>query len=368
MVKKGDKLEVIDTKIASPLARDFFYGTKLELNPFKDKRRKGARMHGCRHLFLSVLTLTLFSGLVHAAVTAEPKKRHFLFTYKVKLASVPQGDMKFWIPVADSNREQVVTLVKINAPVPLEKKKEREYGNSLLFGRVKDSDKELEIELQYEVTRIEQKGSPTERSKSEHASPKELARFLKSDHLTPLNDRIRKLAAEVTRGKTTPIAKARAIYDYVTDNLSYDKSGTGWGRGDINYVCDVKRGNCTDFHALFIGLCRASGIPARFIIGFPIPEGKIEGNISGYHCWAEFYAEGRGWIPVDTSEANKNKSRKEYYFGNLSENRVEFTQGRDILLEPRQHGEKLNFFIYPYAELNGKPYEKMETSFTFLEL
>ncbi|MFZ3208646.1 MAG: transglutaminase domain-containing protein [Geobacteraceae bacterium] len=325
-------------------------------------------MHGRRCLFLLIVTLTFLSSLVHAAVTDDPKKRHFLFTYKVKLTGVPQGDLKFWIPVAPSNGEQSVKLVKMNTPVPLEKKTDREYGNSLLFGSIKDTAKEMEIELQYGVTRIEQIGNLTERGKSEHASPKEIARFLKPDQLTPLNDRIRKLAAAVTKGKTTPIAKARAIYDYVTDNLSYDKSGTGWGRGDINYVCDVKRGNCTDFHALFIGLCRASGIPARFIIGFPIPEGKIEGNISGYHCWAEFYAEGRGWIPVDTSEANKNKSMKEYYFGNLSVDRVEFTRGRDILLEPRQHGEKLNFFIYPYAELDGKPYEKMETSFTFLEL
>ena len=324
------------------------------------------RMH--RYLFWTAVTLTVLSALAHGAVTAEPKKRHFLFSYKVKLKDIPQGEMRLWIPVAPSNGEQTVKLAKVTAPVPLEPKKEGEYGNSLLYGRVKAPAKELEIELQYEVTRIEKKGNLTGGGTIAPAPRKELARFLAPDRLVPLNDRLRKLAAEVTAGKLTPLAKARAIYDYTVDNLSYDKSGTGWGRGDINHACDLKRGNCTDFHALLIGLCRASGIPARFIIGFPIPEGTKEGSIGGYHCWAEFYIEGKGWIPVDASEASKNRTRKEYYFGTLCENRVEFTTGRDILLKPSQRGEKLNYFIYPYAELDGKPYDKMERSFTFREV
>lgn len=325
-------------------------------------------MRSHRYLVLLVVTLTACCALVQAAVSAEPKMRHFLFTCKVKLNDVPTGDIRFWIPVAPVNGQQAVRLAKVTAPVPLEPKREGEYGNSLLAGAVAAPVKELEIEMQYEVTRFEEKGNLSGSYKAEAASQAELARFLAPDRMVPLNARVRKLAAEVTAGKTTPMAKARAIYDYTVDNLTYDKSGTGWGRGDINYACDLKRGNCTDFHALFIGLCRVSGIPARFIIGFSIPEGKKEGSIGGYHCWAEFYAEGYGWIPVDSSEASKNKARKEYYFGNLCENRVEFARGRDILLNPQQSGEKLNYFIYPYFELNGKPYEKMEKSFSFREL
>jgi len=324
------------------------------------------RMH--RYLFWTAVTLTVLSALAHGAVTAEPEKRHFLFSYKVKLKDIPQGELRLWIPVAPNNGEQTVKLAKVTAPIPLEPKKEGEYGNSLLYGRVKAPAKELEIELQYEVTRIEKKGSLTGSGTIAPAPREELARFLAPDRLVPLNGRIRKLAAEVTAGKLTPLAKARAIYDYTVDNLSYDKSGTGWGRGDINHACDLKRGNCTDFHAMLIGLCRASGIPARFIIGFPIPEGAKEGSIGGYHCWAEFYLQGKGWIPVDASEASKNRARKEYYFGTVCENRVEFTTGRDILLEPSPQGEKLNYFIYPYAELDGKPYDKMERSFTFREV
>jgi transglutaminase-like putative cysteine protease len=325
-------------------------------------------MRGHRYLLLLIIILTTLSAMAYGTVTAEPKKRQFLFTYKVKLEDVPQGEMKLWIPVAPSNGEQTVRLARVSAPVQLEQNKEDEYGNSLLFGRVKTPAKGLAIELQYEVTRTEKKGNMAGNGVFAPASRDELARFLAPDRLVPLNARVRKLAAEVTAGKTTPLARARAIYDYTVDTLSYDKSGTGWGRGDINYACDLKRGNCTDFHALLVGLCRASGIPARFIIGFPIPEGKKEGSIGGYHCWAEFYLEGKGWIPVDASQASTNKARKEYYFGNLCENRVEFSLGRDILLKPPQQGEKLNFFIYPYVEVDGKPFDKMERSFTFREV
>ena len=123
------------------------------------------------------------------------------------------------------------------------------------------------------------------------------------DALVPINGKIKKLAQEVTAGKKTPLEKARAIYNYTVSTLKYDKSGIGWGRGDIYYACDIKRGNCSDFHAVFIGFCRAVGVPARFEIGFPLPETRGQGEIAGYHCWSQFYLNTHGWIPVDCSEA-----------------------------------------------------------------
>ena len=69
-----------------------------------------------------------------------------------------------------------------------------------------------------------------------------------------------------------------------------------------------------------------------------------------------FHPEGKGWIPVDISEANKNPKMKDYYFGNLTADRVAFTTGRDLELSPKQDGEPLNFFIFPYVEVGGKAY------------
>jgi transglutaminase-like putative cysteine protease len=78
--------------------------------------------------------------------------------------------------------------------------------------------------------------------------------------------------------------------------MKYDKTGTGWGRGDAAYFCAAKKGNCTDFHGFFVGLARAAGIPARFAIGFPVPAKATEGMIGGYHSWAEFYVAEYRWM------------------------------------------------------------------------
>jgi transglutaminase-like putative cysteine protease len=175
------------------------------------------------------------------------------------------------------------------------------------------------------------------------------------------------LAKENTRGKQGAVEKAYALYDYVFHTLRYDKSGTGWGRGDSLWACDAKHGNCTDFHSLFISMLRAEKIPARFEIGFPLPTDTRQGEIPGYHCWAEFYVDGPGWIPVDISEAWKDQSKHDYFFGTLDANRVQFTIGRDITLTPKQEGPPLNYFVYPYVEVDGQPYEKLGKKFAFRE-
>ncbi len=198
-------------------------------------------------------------------------------------------------------------------------------------------------------------------------SPEVLAEYLKPDRLVPIDDQIRAWASEVAAkaGAQTDLEKARAIYNHVVSTVKYDKTGKGWGRGDIYYACEARRGNCTDFNAIVIGYARALGIPARFAIGFPLPADRGEGKIAGYHCWAELYVTGIGWIPVDASEAAKNPAKREYFFGALDENRIEFSKGRDVILSPRQAGDPLNYFIYPYVEVNGQPFSGAAQEVTY---
>jgi transglutaminase-like putative cysteine protease len=108
-----------------------------------------------------------------------------------------------------------------------------------------------------------------------------LTRYLEPDKLVPLNETIAQLAREQTAGDTSRMQKARHIYDCVVATMRYDKSGAGWGPGDAVWACTSKRGNCTDFHSLFVGMMRAAGIPARFEIGFPIPEEKRRATSRG---------------------------------------------------------------------------------------
>jgi transglutaminase-like putative cysteine protease len=314
----------------------------------------------------AILTLALSLG---AASADAPKTRDFDLTYKARITDLPTDARKvdLWIPVPASDDLQEVTVLGITSPVSYVITKDGRYGNSVLHLEVADPKQpEIAVEMNVRVHRKESlhhdlpAGPP-----AKAALPADAEQWLKPDRLVPLDDRIKSLAQTVTAGKATDLEKARAIYDYVEKTMSYDKSGTGWGNGDIYWACDAKRGNCTDFHALFIGLNRAVGIPAKFEIGFPIPDDRGQGEIAGYHCWAEFYLQGYGWVPVDASEAWKHPDKKEYFFGALDENRVQLSIGRDVVLSPPQAGAPLNYFVYPYAEVDGKPYAKVTKSFTY---
>ena len=321
-----------------------------------------------------VCLIVLFLSLVGAAVdAADPKVRTFEFTYIAEITNIPQnaGKVAIWLPYPVSDANQEITQLKVTSPYPTSVHKDQEYGNSILYLSVgHPKEQSIKVEMTFRVKRSEyiRRDFSRVRVRLDGDSDPLLKRWLQPDRLVPIDDRIKKLAQEVVQGQTTDLEKARAIYDYTVANLKYDKSGTGWGRGDIYYACDVKRGNCTDFHAVFIGFCRAVGIPARFAIGFPLPDGSHEGQIAGYHCWAEFYLKGYGWVPVDTSEASKNPAKKEYFFGAHDENRVQFTIGRDIVLNPPQSDEPINFFIYPYVEVNGKLFSDVQKKFFFRDL
>ena len=123
-----------------------------------------------------------------------------------------------------------------------------------------------------------------------------------------------------------------------------------FGNGSSMYACDVGVGNCTDYHSYFISLCRTIQIPSRFHMGFSIPD-ENEGEIKGYHCWADYYVDPSAWAPVDISEADKNPNMTDYFFGTVCENRVEFMVGRDFVLENYNAG-KVNIFIYPLLEID----------------
>jgi len=199
-------------------------------------------------------------------------------------------------------------------------------------------------------------------------SPTQKQQDLQPDLLVPVTGLPADLAAKVTQGITQPLEKARAIYDYVFTTMRYDKTGTGWGHGDVLYACDAKKGNCTDFHSLFIAMARSQGIPARFEIGFPLPPDKHAAEIAGYHCWSDFYVDGKGWIPVDISEAWKHQEKRDYFFGAHDANRVQFSMGRDLRLSPAQDGPPLNYFVYPYVEVSGKEHPNVSLAFSFADV
>jgi transglutaminase-like putative cysteine protease len=278
----------------------------------------------------------------------------FEFVYRVKLPEIT-GDARVWIPLAKTDAFQTVTVEELNVPMRWEKAHDREYGNDICVLQPRPEDSGKTIEVRYRVVRKEKAPYP--------ANNAEAARYLRPEKLVPIDETFRTLAQKATAGKTDDLDRAKALYDHVMGRMRYDKSGTGWGRGDAKYACDMRTGNCTDFHSYFITLARSIGIPARFAIGATIPADRNEGTIEGYHCWAEFLADGR-WVPVDISEAWKNPKLADYYFGHNPANRFELTKGRDLVVDPEPQSGPINFLAYPLLEMNGEVI-KPETTFTF---
>ena len=309
-------------------------------------------------------------------------QRHFVFTYKFHVNDIPRGTaFRVWAPLASSDEFQSVRVVKMSGDLPLKRTRESEYGNQMVYAETRRAKQDrYSFEITYDVVRRERRVSLPGSAVTPHsanafasappgAGPSHavLARFLQPDGLVPITGQPAQWAAEQTAGKTNDLDKARALYEFVYRTMKYDKTGTGWGRGDVLYACDAKKGNCTDFHSLFISMARSQGIPARFEIGYSIPPDRHDGEIVGYHCWADFYLPDRGWVPVDISEAWKHPERHDYFFGAHDADRVQFSLGRDVELSPKQSGARVNYFLYPYAEVGGKTYGNVVSEITFAD-
>jgi transglutaminase-like putative cysteine protease len=305
-----------------------------------------------------------------AGSTAATKQRAFQLDYGAKLTELSAGGkVRVWLPVPQSDEYQRIQILSYRIPGKSELNRESKFGNQILyFETTVPESGEIAFSTSYHVQRREVRGLAEKPLQKPALSESERKQALAADAKVPISGRPLTLL-EAVKLPNEPLSAARVIYDVVDEHVKYDKSRPGYGNGDVLWVCDSRFGNCTDFHSLFMSLARSQGIPARFEIGFPLPPERGDGLIGGYHCWAYFHVDGRGWVPVDISEADKHPAMKDYYFGNLTEDRVTFSTGRDIDLIPRQDGPALNFFIYPYAEIDGKvlPKDNIKPSFSFVD-
>jgi transglutaminase-like putative cysteine protease len=296
--------------------------------------------------------------------------RHFTFHYAFTVRNLPAGKkVRIWLPAAQPDAYQEVKIISIKSDLPLKRTTESNYGNQIYYAETNSAQSELHFDVEYDVVRHERValGQTAPHLVAVSLSSKEKQQDLQPDVLVPVTGVPADLAAHVTQGKTQPLDRARAIYDYVFTTMRYDKTGTGWGHGDVLYACDAKKGNCTDFHSLFIAMARSQGIPARFEIGFPLPPDKHTAEIAGYHCWSDFWIDGKGWIPVDISEAWKHPEKRDYFFGSHDVNRMQFSMGRDLRLNPPQDGKPLNYFVYPYVEVDGREFPNVDLAFSFAD-
>ncbi len=206
------------------------------------------------------------------------------------------------------------------------------------------------------------------------------ARDLRPTKLIPIDGVVKQTADQITRGAGTDLDKARAIYEWIVDHTFRDPAVRGCGIGDIRFMLETQNfgGKCADINALFVGLCRASGVPARDVYGLRVGPSKrftslglkTDNATTAQHCRAEVYLVGFGWVPVDPADVRKValeeppghldvsnakvRDARARLFGTWEMNWVAFNTAHDVML-PKSPGRTLPYFMYPQAETaNGR--------------
>jgi transglutaminase-like putative cysteine protease len=192
----------------------------------------------------------------------------------------------------------------------------------------------------------------------------------------PTDGIVKETALKATAGATTEMEKARAIYDWVVDNTFRDPKVRGCGRGDIRFMLESgdMGGKCADLNALYVGLARSVGLPARHVYGLRIAKSDLgykslgmatDKATKGQHCRSEVYLREHGWVPVDPADVRKvvleeppgnrplsdemvSKARQRL-FGSWEMNWMAYNYAHDVAL-PGSAKQLLTYFMYPQAE------------------
>lgn len=273
-------------------------------------------------------------------------------------------EAQLWIPYPFSDRDQLISKVSVSGDYA----ESAVYSDPVsstpaLYARWNKGAASRKLTLSFHVVRQEvmRRDFP---AKEAAWDPADYARDLAPTSLGPIDGQVQALADQITKGKTTVLAKAKAIYDWVCENMYRDPDTRGCGPGNVCLLLEKPGGKCTDIHSVFVALCRAAGVPAREVFGIRLGK-KAEEDISTWqHCWAEFYLPGYDWVPVDPADVRKmmlvekleladpkTRHYREYFWGGWDQYRVKLAMGRDLRLNPPQHGVPLNTFGYPYAQI-----------------
>ncbi len=205
---------------------------------------------------------------------------------------------------------------------------------------------------------------------------RELEYFLRPTKLVPTDGIVKATAFEITKGATNDVEKARSIYEWIVDNTFRDPKVRGCGRGDIRFMLESRDlgGKCADLNALYVGLARAVGLPARDVYGIRVAKSQLGYKSLGassqtitkaQHCRAEVYLTGYGWVPVDPADVRKvvleeppgNRplsdemvaTARKRLFGSWEMNWMAYNFSHDVAL-PGASGAPIAFLMYPQAE------------------
>lgn len=307
-------------------------------------------------------------------IPARAEDRKGVVEFKFDLSAQPKGEeTRLWVPYPVSDLNQTISNMKIagdyaEAAVYTDKV----YGTPMLFARwPKDAAvRTLNLSFSAERKELTLRDFPAKETAWDQA---DYSLWLAPTKLGPTIGPVKELADKITTGKTTVAQKARAVYDWVCDNTYRDPATKGCGMGDVCKLLLNPGGKCADISSVFIALARSAGVPAREVFGIRLGQKEGDDITGSYHCWAEFYLPGYGWVPADPADVRKAMLKdnlknddprsallKERFWGGIDASRIKLSIGRDLTLGPAQELAPLNYLMYPYAEVAGKPIDWLE--------
>jgi len=310
-----------------------------------------------------ILLFCLSFLMIDVSISGE---RHGQINLKVNL-NTPEikQSAKIWLPYPISNNEQLIEDIKIEGNfINSAVYKQPESGTLYFFAEWNKAEQEKRLEFRFKVKAKER----IVRNLMDTGVdiPVEIKKYLLPDWWIPTDGEVAEIANGIQQGKSGILEKARAVYDWVIENTKRDPNIRGCGLGIVEVTLAKRSGKCADLSSVYVALARNIGVPAREVFGLRLGK-KADQDITGdYHCWAEFYLPGTGWVPVDPADVRKImlvdnvklvdvQEIREYYFGGVDQYRMVLERGgRGIKLQASQESKPLNYLMYPYAEINGK--------------
>jgi transglutaminase-like putative cysteine protease len=308
---------------------------------------------------------------------AQPKWRTFEVVTRVEPAA-PAGVTRAWIPVPLLSEtdyfRRLGDAVKGNATT-MRQAREEKYDAGFVYAEWPATEKAPVIEV---TSRFSTRDRVVDVSKPPAGAREDAAilkKYLEPTALIPTDGLVLETSQQIVKGQSTELGKARAIYEWVVDNTFRDPKVRGCGLGDIKTMLETRDlgGKCADLNALYVGLARAAGLPARDVYGVRCADsaefkslGKSGDITRAQHCRAEVFLTGYGWVPVDPADVRKVvleekpggsiplndpavlKARAKL-FGAWEMNWLAYNYAHDVKLTGSA-GKPVPFLMYPQSE------------------
>lgn len=313
--------------------------------------------------------------------------RTFEAVTRVEIAN-PSGVTRAWVPLPLNAKTDWHDPMgnKWTGNGQMKVVKDPKYGAEMLYAEWKEGEKAPAVEVTSRFATRDRAVDPFRaRSQAVKLSPADLRRNTAATELIPTDGIVRDTAQAIVKGAKTDVEKARAIYEWVVDNTFRDPKVRGCGWGDVKSMLETRNfgGKCGDLNAMFVGLARSVGVPARDVYGVRVAPSQLgykslglgSANASkGQHCRAEFFAQGIGWVPVDPADVRKvvleeppgnlpvNDPKvvaaRKRLFGGWEMNWLAYNTAHDVVLPGSR--TKIPYLMYVNGETGGKTLDQLD--------